>query len=453
MKNLPLLLSCLAALPSLLHANGGGYLRGGLAKSGNVELFEPSGTDQVAILDEELIITPRPQSAAVKIRYQMKNVTDKSVKVEFGFPVEELKQRNLYQAEGKTTKSPAPKLEYCRNYHIAISDAKAAAADFRPKPLPTKTIPEPRLSGISVPKVEGWIVSQASFAAGEEKTITISYDSDYPRDVSWISSRGNVSPGIFNYRLSTGACWEGTIRHGRIIIEPWEFLDPRELRVLKPVNRFEKVGKNWVWEFKDLEPTLADDLLIELEPAISTFEFTGADGITDRSKQNAQRGERWEMAHTNYKVTASSTLPPEGRTSYEADQIKGWSCWVEGAPGKGEGEWLELRPDVPSVLRAIQIRPGFARSNSTNDKAELFKANARPKRARVQLNGEKVYEIDFEDKSESQRFFLPDYTEPVEKIKITFLEVYPGASFEDLCVSRIELVSGLSKAPKMGVHR
>ena len=131
MKTICLLTICLPLVPSLSFANGGGYFRGGVVSSGNVELFEPSGTDKVAILDEELIITPRPNSASVRIKYQMKNLTDKPVKVEFGFPIEEMKERATMQEVGKPVPPPAKKLEYCRDYKISLTEAKQTGAEFR----------------------------------------------------------------------------------------------------------------------------------------------------------------------------------------------------------------------------------------------------------------------------------------------------------------------------------
>ncbi len=451
MKTIPLLSICLALVPTATFANGGGYFRGGVAKSGNVELFEPSGTDKVAILDEELIITARPNGASVRIRYQMKNISDKPVKVEFGFPIEEMKERKMFPGEGTPEKATPKKLEYCRNYKISLSDTNKTGAEFRSKELTTKMIDEPFGEIDSFARLTGWLVSTASFAAGEEKTMTIAYESDYPRDVSYVSDRSHTAAGVFAYRLSTGACWAGPIKHGRVVIEAWEYMDPREIKVMKPVNRFEKQGNRWVWEFKDLEPTLADDLQIEMDPEEHTYEVKVGEDKYDNSKRSAKRGDRWEVVHTNYTVKASSTLPPETGHSYEASKVREWGCWAEGAKGNGVGEWLELKPDVPGVLRAITIAPGFGRSDGLRE--NLYEANGRPKRAKLELNGEKSYEIEFTDDKIAQRFFLPDYAKPVEKIKLTFLEVYPGSRYEDLCVSRIELVSGLSKAPKVGPIR
>ena len=42
-----------------------------------------------------------------------------------------------------------------------------------------------------------------------------------------------------------------------------------------------------------------------------------------------------------------------------------------------------------------------------------------------------------------------DYAEPVKSVKLTFLEVYPGTEFEDLCIRRIRLESPLDEEPEV----
>ena len=72
-----------------LHANGGGYFRGGVESTGDVAGFEPKATENIRMLDEKLTISLGQKEADVEVRYLMRNETNKKVKVRFGFPVEE----------------------------------------------------------------------------------------------------------------------------------------------------------------------------------------------------------------------------------------------------------------------------------------------------------------------------------------------------------------------------
>ena len=151
------------------------------------------------------------------------------------------------------------------------------------------------------------------------------------------------------------------------------------------------------------------------------------------------------MVHSNYQVKASSTLASDGDIHYHPENVRlPWSeMWSEGAMGAGVGEWLEITPEVPKPLFAISIKPGCFKNE------DLFKANARPKKAKVELNGEKSFTVSIPDMMVEIEFPVPGYNKPVKKIRITFEEVWPGTKFEDLCVTSIRLHVRLDKKPKL----
>ncbi len=414
------------------HANGGGYFRGGVEQAGDVAGFEPSETEKIRILDEKLTVELGPKSADVEVRYLMRNETDKKVKVRFGFPVEESFDRNLMADTGKDGSRKSDRLKYCQDYVIAAG-GKAVAAKWQGE----ENTDDKPFKGIA-----GWLISEITFAAGEEKPVMIRFKSGYPSENWHVSESTSESAGLFRYRLSTAACWAGTIGTGRITLKP-AGINPQELKVLKPVNRFKKEGENWVWNFENLEPTLADDFEIEASPAIHGYNGS-------ETTRYVERGSQWLMSHTNYQIKASSFLPAEGENSYEPEKVKnfwGHEAWSEGAKGTGVGEWLELTPAVPKPLNAIEIAPGMAKSE------ELFKANARPKKIWVELNGEKRFSANIPDLEEAHRIPILDYGKPVKKIRLTFEEVWPGTKFEDLCVSGIRLQVKLDKKPKLEPSR
>src|SRR5512142_2318295 len=68
-------------------ANGGGYDYG-VQFTGSVAPFQASGTEHVRIEEEHLDVALRRTQAIVTVRYTMRNVSGKPVKVRFGFPVE-----------------------------------------------------------------------------------------------------------------------------------------------------------------------------------------------------------------------------------------------------------------------------------------------------------------------------------------------------------------------------
>ena len=423
----------IAGLIQPVLGNGGGYFRGGVERAGDVAGFEPAETAKIRIVDEKLTVNLGATAADVEVRYLMRNETDQKVKVRFGFPVEELFDRDLMESDGENVSKKTGDLKYCQNYTIAAS-GKPITSKWQEEKKPSN---DKRFNGIA-----GWLVSEIAFAAGEEKPVLIRFRSGYPLEEWSVSDDSSSGAALFKYRLSTAACWAGTIGTGKITLKP-NGIPSSELKVLKPVNRFKKVGDNWVWEFENLEPTMADDLEIEASPKILTYPARHAD---PPDSYYMSRGDRWSISHVNYQVKASSTLPKDGTLSYEAGNMKKlWSekTWCEGAPGAGVGEWIELKPEVPKPLTAIEMDPGYFKSD------ELFQANARPKKVLVKLNDEHSFSVSVPDARTSCWIPIQGYSKPVKKIRLTFQEVWPGSRHEDLCVSSIRLHVRLDKKPKI----
>jgi len=417
----------LATLPAF--PNGGGYARGGVESTGTLTGFEPKGTENIRILDEHLTIRLGMDDADVKVVYRMKNQSGKRIKVRFGFPVKESSDGTMPTDDlnAVVPENIQKKLIHCQDYHAAAG-GKTLKAKFEKEP----NRKDPKFAGLA-----GWLVSKTTFAPGEEKQIVITYRSTYPRRSFSVSGRGSSAPKVFTYRLSTGACWAGTIQSGLVEILP-NGVDPSWVRIIKPVNRFKKNGHSWVWKFQDLEPTLADDIVVE---AVPTIEFMHA--------YRKIRG-KWTMTHENYTVKASSTLPPDQHHSYYPAELNDSvrdNAWSEGAPGPGIGEWLEIRPKVAKPLTAIKMHPGYRETE------ELFQSNARPKRIKVILNGDHSFTADIPDKNAWCWIPVRNYDKPVKTIKIVFEDVWKGTHFEDMCVSEIALVAKLDKKPKLGPVR
>ena len=427
-----------------LLANGGGYLTGGVSSSGSLTGFRPAETEKIRILEESLTAKLGPNSAKVEVRYRMKNETEGKTTVRFGFPVEETGRGESFDEDGdgiddlpslegldpEYLPKPHRELGYCRNYQVTAGGR------------PLKASWEGEQRGKEDPlfrHLAGWLVSELPFGAGEEKEVVIRFDSVYPKDVRWVSDDSHTGASVFKYRLSTAACWAGTIGKGRIVLEP-DGIAPEELRVIKPVNRFRKEGRNWVWEFTGLEPTLADDFEVETQPVVRTY--TRYDG--DVPTTYAKRGERWTLAHTNYGIRASSTLPPQGDHNYEAENLKQWEAWAEGAKGPGIGEWLELTPVSPKPLVAISFDPGLDGGDD-----DRYANNGRPKKTRLELNGEHTVTMNVPDSPEEFRQVIEGYEKPVEKLRLTFEEVWPGKKYEDLCLRNLRLHVALDKKPEV----
>jgi hypothetical protein len=81
----------------------------------------------------------------------------------------------------------------------------------------------------------------------------------------------------------------------------------------------------------------------------------------------------------------------------------------------------------------MTIQPGYGKSPA------LFRANARPRRVRIEAGAQRAVEWELRDAFEPQRLELPTGASGVKvtRVKMTVLSVWPGERFKDMCVSEI----------------
>jgi hypothetical protein len=449
MKTLPVLAALL--LPVAVLANGGGYQYGN-SKLGSLELFQPKNAEQVEMQTELLEIELGVERARVAVEYTLHN-SGKAVTVEAGFPIT---ADNARMTESGALNTPSQALQ---NF--------SAAADGEPVKWELKwDLPRKKKGNdpeVALPmdgaRVSGWHVFKLPFKSGQSRTFRVTYDTPYAGATASVSEDSHDSVESVSYLFSTAAVWKGPIKSGKVVVRA-AHVDADKVKFNLP-KRFTRKGDVWTWEFKDFEPTLADDLKIAVHPASQSWGRTLPDGSKDGEGDPAyvdyvKESGRWEMQHRLYKATASSTLPPQGEKTYEAKNVGdyGGRVWAEGAPDDGVGESLTLTLDQPRKVSRIGVRNGYVRRDGSTE--ELYSANNRVAEFAVSINGGKPFTAPLPDELLKRRLFfipLPTDTPPVKTIQLTIQKVYRGTKYRDTCVSAIRLVTPLEKAPKITPSR
>lgn len=166
---------------------------------------------------------------------------------------------------------------------------------------------------------------------------------------------------------------------------------------------------------------------------------------------NPDRGTAEEFAGCSlacglgWTLQASSALPPQKGNRYDAacaEDANARTCWAS----RGAGEWLEFRftregKDAPAAgpvgFRGIRLMNGYAKS------PELWKANARVKTLRMDLNGVAVRRLRLLDRNGVQALLFPDLqVERGDVLRLTVLDTYPGQKYQDTCLTEIVLDGG-----------
>ena len=112
------------------------------------------------------------------------------------------------------------------------------------------------------------------------------------------------------------------------------------------------------------------------------------------------------------------------------------TAWVEGKPGPGVGEWIELKvtPMAGASKVRLKIRNGYQKS------ATLFSANARVDKARITLLPSKVtQEVTLADAQGWQDVVVEQPAGALSAVRIEVRAVHAGRKYEDLCISDVQL--------------
>jgi hypothetical protein len=119
------------------------------------------------------------------------------------------------------------------------------------------------------------------------------------------------------------------------------------------------------------------------------------------------------------------------------------TAWVEGVKGTGEGEsLLWMGPPLKKAKSfRVFVRNGYQKSKN------LYGANARPKKLRLEpvkggevapVGAGKPVELELADVQGWQQVEVPVQAE-VSGLRLTVLSVYPGATYEDTCISDLRV--------------
>lgn len=135
-------------------------------------------------------------------------------------------------------------------------------------------------------------------------------------------------------------------------------------------------------------------------------------------------------------VEASSTYPGDADVSYSASNIvdnKQSTVWVEGDEGSGLGSWVELD------LGGAQNVSGLRIWNGNWYTYDFWQRHNRVKNLQVELDdGTK---LDFELKDEfAPELITFDKAISASKIKLRIKGIYSGSTFNDTCLSEIQVI-------------
>lgn len=418
------------AAGTMAWANGGGYSSG----IRSVGAFQPINVEQVEMVSEDLSIDLHVEFAEVHIEYVLHN-PGKKVNVKAGFPCAVM----AGAAYGQKAPDPRAIAENgLRGFAITADDKKldvaitADALELQPS--------------MGTLEVNSWHVVEMKFDAGQTRRIRVSYQQDYHLSRYSVSDNTTSSPYSLTYLFSAAGLWAGPIHLGNVRVRAVS-VNPNDV-AFSLAKRFQQNGNEWTWNFRDLEPTLEDDLVISTHPEYSSYYAENGLRYYAYGKEGA-KGRRWELHRRADEVEVTSFLreTQNGKGAESEHLLNGAEgrAWVEGVEGDGIGEAMMLRMKKPVKVRRIGLVNGYTLSS------ELYAANGRVAELAVSVNGGAPMNVAVPDEHLHGNYFYFDLpgTPLVKTVKLTIQKIYPGTRFHDTAISALILVQPLDKAPKI----
>jgi hypothetical protein len=445
MKKLSLGTALIVVGISTLLANGGAW-QTGVPGTGNASAKNRK-TD-VTIEDENLKIDLHPEYASVEVHYRMDN-TGPKVGQEFFFPVERWGKNPDADTDTKSAD--------VGQYQITVDGKKLPSTDVSgPKEEAGETT-SGQLWQQNISTIKSWKKSVIPFDRNQTREVVINYRAKYAENDESVSDDSHISDATFAYSLSPAATWKGPIAKGNIeinILHP----EPEDVSIEKPKERFQKINDtHYEWTFENLKPTLADDIRIIAHSKYDSYPTGYSEEDFQRHASYVLKDHQYFIDHTDYDVTASSTLAPQGKRNYDVINIKAnpqrelQTPWAEGAGDDGIGQSITLNVKRPLPLYGILIRPGYYEYG----RDDVWWKNNRVAQLEITLNDEHTFTANIPDERFEDPYLIRvrDYTKPVNKVKLVIKGVHRGTQFRDTCISLVELRAPLTKKPEIQAAR
>jgi hypothetical protein len=155
---------------------------------------------------------------------------------------------------------------------------------------------------------------------------------------------------------------------------------------------------------------------------------TGVSAHLKRDKEDLEGAPNGPFA------TASSELKAQAGNKYDATQIfdgNVGTAWVEGKPGPGLDEWVEIGFLGEKLVSTVKIFPGYGKSETA------FNGNNRPKTIRLQFSTGATQEISLEDAMKWQEFQVTPAVR-TSSVRLIIVDVYRGGKSDDTAISEVQ---------------
>lgn len=424
----------LCALPAAALPNGGPIDGNAIQQTGAIRLVN---APDILLLAEELRVVLEEDLAHVEVRYTLRN-QGPAADVAFGFPISFVKYMSLDLGQ-------EPALESFALLDNGQELAWREAAASEPAAVPQCLIDLAEVRDNLMYYVEHedieleWLTSSMAFAAGEDKELVVRYTvrTQFYDEATSKDFLPGYSPRVFLYDFSPAAGWgDGTMDSLDVSVDFSHNLDlGMELLRIAPAGFQDQGGGVYTLHMDDVG--IADLCTLALAYDVNDWKVS-----------------QYVLAHRvpaqNVTLTASSAQ--EGYPASNLLDNDPATAWVP--EGDGVGAWLRVEVRDANVA-GIMLLNGYAKSpalhlaNSRAAAMDLeiaildWQGDTRDTARHVELPDlpfDAFRPESFAALAQTVAYLDMEYLAPAG-MTMTVTEVYPGAQYQDLCLSELYLVT------------
>ena len=438
MKNSLFLIFCV--IPFSLFANGGPIDGSNFYRLGVVT---PVNTPDVHLKKELLLIKLEGDYSNVTVLYTLQN-TGKAQKINYAFPVDF--DRSMDAESGYNQSDELKNEREILAFSIFDGNNKLPLTEKKDTEV-TKEIRKSGDESITMELYRKWFVTELSFAANEEKEVTVNYfvknnfvDCAYSK-----SCFTEYSNRLMSYDFTPAKSWGG----GKV----------DELEVV--VDASEILRNYATCDVKGLSGIVNRDGKFMYKKEAVDFNNLGRLTITyDNSVQNRSKEITHDLLRSpkDFSIKASSTLCISDsirykyNVNYSIDNLTDndfTTAWSEGVQGSGIGEYIEITFEKGFSVSCIAAINGYTKNE------EAYYNNNRIKEIQIDYVGgdgktsfgnpnvvlledlpySKINGENFAKMLSTIQDFMDG--ESFNKIRLTIKSVYPGKKYHDTCLSEL----------------
>ncbi len=242
-----------AAMPGFFNVGGSGVF---------VPLYKEDSThlEKIQMQEEQISILLYKGFAVVKGEYYMRNLTQNTVSLKTGYPVNGLFENEQVYAV------------YFRDlYQLKVLENKQPLTTSRPS---TDSLSDKTLQLSHLRDSDNWYVWQGNYAADTLTKITV-YFMVNTNEARLREGYSGDNHNGFTYILESGRAWAKNIEKGQIRIQLGNDLELADLKGIAPIGNWkaDPATKQILWKFSNKEPQSTDNVLIRYTEASEDFDF------------------------------------------------------------------------------------------------------------------------------------------------------------------------------------